>query len=58
MYFLTLSKKASSSDVAPDVEVGGRGSGTTGVKVGDIAGMSEVKFLLGWDNLFRFKVKC
>ena len=40
MYFLTRSKKASSSEVAPVVEVGGRGSGMIGVKVGEIAGAS------------------
>jgi hypothetical protein len=38
--FLTRSKKASSSAVAPDVAVGGRGSGTMGVRVGDTAGAS------------------
>ncbi len=52
MYFLTRSKKASSSELAPDVEVGGSGSGTIGVSVGETAGMSEAIVLLGCDNLF------
>ena len=42
IYFLTRSKKASSSDVAADVEVGRRGSGITGVSVGETAGASAV----------------
>ena len=46
IYFFTRSKKASSSDVAADVEVGGRGSGTTGVKVGETAGASAAIALL------------
>lgn len=40
MYFFTRSKNASSSDVAEDVDVGARGSGTMGVNVGDTAGAS------------------
>lgn len=42
IYFLTRSKNASSSAVAAEVAVGGKGSGITGVKVGDTAGASEV----------------
>ena len=49
MYFLTRSKKASSSGEAADVEVGGRGSGRTGVKVGDTVGASGA-FCLLWLN--------
>lgn len=49
MYFFTRSKKASSSDVAPEVEVGGMGSGMIGVKVGDTAGASGAFDL--WVNL-------
>jgi hypothetical protein len=37
MYFLTRSKKASSSDDAPEVDVGGIGSGMIGVKLGETA---------------------
>lgn len=48
MYFFTRSKNASSSAVAPEVEVGGKGSGIIGVNVGDTAGAS-VAFGL-WDN--------
>jgi len=47
MYFLTRSKKASSSEDAADVDVGGRGSGMTGVRVGDTAGASGGICLLG-----------
>ena len=55
MYFLTRSKKASSSEVAPDVEVGSKGSGTTGVNVGETAGASGAKgLLLGWPSLARY----
>ncbi len=46
MYFLTRSKKASSSEVALDVDVGGNGSGIMGVKVGDTAGASGALGLL------------
>jgi hypothetical protein len=42
MNFLTRSKNAISSDVAPEVEVGVKGSGTRGVKVGSGAWVSEV----------------
>jgi hypothetical protein len=52
IYFLTRSKKASSSDEAAEVEVGGRGSGRTGVKVGETAGTSGA-FCLLCVNLFR-----
>jgi len=57
MYFLTLSKNANSSEVAPEVAVGGRGSGTTGVRVGDTMSASEAMVLVGCDNLFRFLVR-
>ena len=40
MNFLTRSKNAISSVVAPDVIVGGNGSGRAGVSVGDTAGAS------------------
>ena len=49
MNFLARSKKASSSDVALDVDVGGRGSGMIGVKVGETAGTSGAFGL--WFNL-------
>lgn len=52
IYFLTRSKKASSSDVAPDVEVGGIGSGIIGVNVGDTAGASGAFGL--WDNFVLY----
>ena len=55
MYFLTRSKKASSSEVALEVDVGGRGSGTTGVRVGETIGASEAMILFGCDDLARFK---
>jgi hypothetical protein len=49
MNFLARSKKASSSDVALEVDVGGRGSGMIGVKVGETAGTSGAFGL--WFNL-------
>ncbi len=52
LYHLTRSKKASSSEVAPDVEVGGNGSGIMGVNVGDTAGASGAFGL--WDNFVLY----
>ena len=46
MYFFTRSKKASSSELAADIDAGGSGSGTIGVKVGDIAAASAACGLL------------
>ncbi len=40
MNSFTRSKNASSSEVAAEVEVGGRGSGKMGVRVGETAGAS------------------
>jgi hypothetical protein len=53
IYFLTRSKKANSSCEAADVDVGGRGSGRTGVKVGETAGASAA-FCLLWLNFARY----
>jgi hypothetical protein len=54
MYFLTRSKKASSSGFAAEEEVGGRGSGRTGVKVGETAGASGA-FCLLCVNFVRYE---
>src|SRR4051794_39955617 len=56
MYFLTRSKKASSSCVGLVVLVGGKGSGRAGVKVGETGGPSGTKgCFVPWPVFARFK---
>lgn len=46
IYFFTRSKKANSSALAADMDAGGSGSGTIGVRVGDTAAASAAGGLL------------